>query len=61
MATFKASGYKNNAIKPNITWQQEIARMRAELWKWLKETGGLQIPLKPITEKREDFYNKGLY
>jgi len=42
-------------------WQQEIARMRGELWKWLKETSGLQIPLKPITEKREDFYNKGLY
>jgi N-acetylglucosamine-6-sulfatase len=42
-------------------WQKEIARMRGELWKWLKETGGLQIPLKPITERREDYYNKGLY
>ena len=42
-------------------WQSEIARMRKELWKWLEETGGLQIPLKPIIEKRGDYGNKGLY
>jgi N-acetylglucosamine-6-sulfatase len=45
----------------NPAWQNEIGRMRQELWKWLKETGGLQIPLKPITEKRGDFGYKGLY
>src|SRR5574343_1065946 len=42
-------------------WQSEIARLRKELWKWLEETGGLQIPLKPIVEKRGDFGFKGLY
>lgn len=42
-------------------WQSEIARLRKELWKWLEETGGLNIPLKPIVEKRADYGNKGLY
>ena len=42
-------------------WQPEIARMRKELWNWLSETGGLQIPLKPINEKRGDYGSKGLY
>jgi hypothetical protein len=42
-------------------WQNEIGRMRKELWQWLFETGGLQIPLKPINEKRGDYGSKGLY
>ncbi len=42
-------------------YQPEIARLRTELWSWLKETDGMQIPLKPITEPRIDYGNKGLY
>lgn len=42
-------------------YQPMIAQLREELWKWLQETGGLQIPLKPIRELRIDHGFKGFY
>ncbi len=42
-------------------YQPLIKQLREELWDWLDKTGGMQIPLKRITELREDFPVKGLY
>jgi N-acetylglucosamine-6-sulfatase len=41
-------------------YQSIIADMKKELWQWLEETDGLQIPLKPIKELRIDHGYKGL-
>lgn len=51
---------KNNLYR-HPDYQPEIARLRKELWDWLNETGGMQIPLKTINEPRIDFQNKGFY
>ena len=51
---------KNNLYK-HPAYQGEIAKLRKELWDWLHETGGMQIPLKPINEPRIDFANKGFF
>jgi arylsulfatase A-like enzyme len=51
---------KNNLYR-HPQYQHEIAKLRKELWDWLNETGGMQIPLKRIDEPRIDFGNKGLY
>jgi N-acetylglucosamine-6-sulfatase len=50
----------NNLIRS--PQHQEIAQqLRKEMWTWLEETGGLQIPLKPIRQKRGDHIYKGTY
>lgn len=41
---------------------QKIAEeLRTEMWTWLEDTGGLNIPLKPIRHKRFDYKFKGSY
>jgi N-acetylglucosamine-6-sulfatase len=41
---------------------QAIAKqLRAEMWAWLEQTDGMNIPLKPITDKRFDHIYKGTY
>ena len=50
---------KKNLYRVSV-YQPMIAQLREELWKWLQETGGLQIPLKPIREFRIDHGLKGL-
>jgi hypothetical protein len=37
-----------------------IKEYREELWAWLEQTGGMQIPLKRILERRGDHGYKGL-
>jgi N-acetylglucosamine-6-sulfatase len=50
----------NNLIRSPA--HQEIAReLRDQVWGWLEGTGGLQIPLKPIKQKRFDHRYKGTY
>ena len=50
----------NNLIrKPDV--QQVAATMKKQLWDWLEETGGLQIPLKKIYNKRNDHIFQGYY
>jgi arylsulfatase A-like enzyme len=51
---------KNNLYR-HPAYQEEIKRLRKELWDWLDETGGMQIPLKRINEPRIDFGNNGFY
>ncbi len=41
-------------------YQTIIETYRAQLWDWLEQSKGMQIPLKRISEKRLDFGNKGL-
>ena len=53
-------GEVNNLIRS--PQHQEIARqLRDQVWDWLEGTGGLQIPLKRIRQKRFDHRYKGLY
>jgi len=51
---------KNNLYR-NPAMQPTIEMLRASLWQWLEQTGGMQIPLKKIQEKRLDYGNQGLY
>ena len=51
---------KDNLYR-NPIYQPVVQRMRNELWNWLEQTGGMQIPLKRIIEKRVDSGYKGLY
>jgi arylsulfatase A-like enzyme len=51
---------KNNLYR-NTEYQPTIQRMRDELWNWLEQTRGMQIPLKRISEKRVDSGYKRLY
>jgi hypothetical protein len=36
-------------------------QLRDEMWEWLETTGGTQIPLKRIKDKRGDHIYKGTY
>lgn len=50
----------NNLIRDPAS--QEIAgRLKRELWDWLESTGGMQIPLKKIYQKRIDHLYRGTY
>ena len=42
-------------------YQPIIKKLRTEMWDWLEQTGGMQIPLKRIDGKRIDYGYKGLY
>lgn len=50
----------NNLIR-NPEHQEIAKQLKAELWKWLESTNGLQIPLKPNTGKRIDHLYRGTY
>ena len=44
---------KKNLIR-STAYQALIAKMRSELYDWLEQTGGMQIPLKRLEEKKID-------
>lgn len=50
---------KNNLYR-HPAYQALIREYRDELWDWLDKTGGAQIPLKRILERRGDHGYKGL-
>lgn len=50
---------KNNLWR-HPDYQEVAARLKNELWSWLGETGGMQIPLKRVIEKRSDYGQHGL-
>jgi arylsulfatase A-like enzyme len=50
---------KNNLYR-DPAHQKTILELRNELWAWLEESGGMNIPLKRIIEKRGDHGYKGL-
>lgn len=50
----------NNLIRSAV--HQDIAKdLRNQVFDWLESTGGLQIPLHPIRQKRNDHRYKGTY
>ncbi|WP_128546610.1 sulfatase family protein [Larkinella soli] len=53
-------GEVNNLIRS--PQHQEVARqLRDQVFTWLESTGGLQIPLNPVRQKRFDHLYKGTY
>lgn len=56
----KADPEEKNNLWRHPAYQQVIEKYRAELWNWLEQTGGMQIPLKRITEPRIDHGAKDL-
>ncbi len=50
----------NNLIR-SPEHQEVAGRLKKELWDWLEQTGGLQIPLKPVPHRRIDLPFKGTY
>jgi arylsulfatase A-like enzyme len=50
----------NNLIK-SPEHQEQIEMMLDDLWSWLEETGGMQIPLKRTMHKKRDNRFKGYY
>lgn len=50
----------NNLIR-DVAQQQLAGQLKKELWDWLEATGGLQIPLKKVYEKRGDHKYQGFY
>lgn len=51
---------KKNLIR-NEAYQPIIKKMRADMWDWLEQTGGMQIPLKQLNGKRFDNLYKGTF
>jgi N-acetylglucosamine-6-sulfatase len=50
----------NNLIR-QPAMQQTAAKLKKDLWDWLEDTKGLQIPLKKIYNKRNDHIYQGVY
>jgi arylsulfatase A-like enzyme len=53
--------YEMNNLIRNPGEQKNAAVLKKELWDWLEFTGGLQIPLKKIYNKRNDHIYQGYY
>jgi N-acetylglucosamine-6-sulfatase len=56
-----ADPYEMNNLIRSSAHQQTARNLKKELWDWLEETGGLQIPLKKIYNKRNDHIYEGYY
>ena len=52
---------ERNNLYRHPDYQDAVRDLRNELWAWLEGTGGMNIPLKRIIEKRGDHGYKGLY
>ena len=50
----------NNLIR-SPKHQEVAGQLKKELWDWLEQTDGLQIPLKPVPHRRIDLPFKGTY
>jgi arylsulfatase A-like enzyme len=57
----QADPYEMNNLIRSTPHQQTAGSLKRELWDWLEETGGLQIPLKKIYNKRNDHIFQGYY
>ena len=53
--------YEVNNLIRSPEHQQLAKELNTQLWDWLEQTKGLQIPLKRITEKRGDHIYKGTW
>lgn len=50
--------YEVNNLIRDPAYQETAKQLNAELWKWLEQTKGLYIPLKPIKHKKGDHLYK---
>lgn len=50
----------NNLIR-NPQYDEVAKNLNVEIWKWLQQTNGLNIPLKPINRKKADNLYKGTW
>jgi hypothetical protein len=50
----------NNLIR-NPAHQETAQKLSKELWDWLAQTDGLQIPLKPRDRKKSDHLYQGTW
>jgi len=57
----QADPYERVNLIDSPTHQEFIAKLRDEVYDWLEQTDGLQIPLKRKLEKKWDYRNKGRY
>lgn len=53
--------HEMNYLIRNPAMAPLAGELKAELWNWLERTGGLQIPLKKIPQKRIDHKYRGTY
>ena len=51
---------KRNLIRV-AAYQPLIKKMRAEMYDWLEQTGGMQIPLKRLEDKKIDNLYRNTY
>ena len=60
MLTFiQKDPYEVNNLIRSPQHQEVVRELNIKLWKWLEETGGLYIPLKPNLEKKKDHLYRG--
>ncbi|MXV13780.1 sulfatase-like hydrolase/transferase [Pedobacter sp. HMF7056] len=57
----KKDPYEVNNLVRKPEYQQLIQKLNIELFKWLEETDGLQIPLKPVLERKKDHIYRGTW
>lgn len=53
--------YEMNNLIRDPEYQELAKELNAELWDWLEQSDGLEIPLKPITHKKRDYLYKGTW
>ena len=53
--------YELNNLIRSPQYQDVAKELNKELWDWLEKTNGLQIPLKPIDQKKGDHLYKGTW
>ena len=53
--------YEMNNLIRDTTYRKIGIQLKADLFNWLKETNGLQIPLKPTINNRIDNLYRGSY
>ena len=57
----QADPYEMNNLIRDTAYRKIGLSLKDELFKWLKETNGLQIPLKPTINNRGDHIYRGTY
>jgi hypothetical protein len=57
----QADPFEMNNLIRDASMQTTAGSLKKDLWDWLEKTGGLQIPLKKIYNKRNDHIYEGSY
>jgi hypothetical protein len=57
----EADPYEMNNLIRDTKYRQVGLQLKSELFQWLGETNGLQIPLKPTINNRIDNLYRGTY